>query len=97
MDELQRIAEILRPLWPGLVQVATGKNELILRQLTTCVRVELADDLWEAKVFHGVVLLSVQSWRDPDNAAALLEQQAEDVGGLAQDLSAALGLEVSDG
>ena len=95
--EILRLLEILRPLWPGLVQVASGEGWLILRDKRVQVKVDLTVDLWQSIVCCGLVVVSVRSWRGPQYAAPFLKEQAEDVQKLTRELSAALGLEVADG
>jgi len=97
MDELQRIAELLRPLWPGLVHVDSGKGWMFVTGGRVKIRLTLTGDLWESMVFNGLTPVSVRTWRDPGNAAPFLKEQAEDVRKTARELLAALGLEVSDG
>lgn len=101
MDELKRIAEILRPLWPGIV-VASKPEERRLDGKNGRVKVSVlvADpgcgESWSLVLLDHHQLHKV-FWRDPQDAAGLLEQQQISVRGMAAGLATALGLEVSDG
>lgn len=101
MDELKRIAEILRPLWPGIVVVAKpeewrldGKNGRV--KVSVLVTDPGCGESWSLVLLDHHPLHKI-FWRDPQEAAGLLAQQQTFVRGMAAGLNSALGLEVSDG
>ena len=95
MDELARIAEILRPLWPGVVMVTNGQ-----RMHGNNGRIRLTV---EVGVTSDAVLtvnnkeFSRARWGDIKGAERALAQQRDHARMTADALNAALGLEVSDG
>ena len=99
--ELQRIAELLRPLWPGVVMVATPETRrLDGRQGRIKVSGLVADpgcgESWVLVLLDHHPLHKV-FWSQPENAAGLLKGQRDFVRGMTDSLNAALGLEVSNG
>ena len=99
--ELQRIAELLRPLWPGVVMVATPETR---RLDGRCGRLKVSalvadpgcGDSWVLVLLDHHPLHKV-FWGQPENAAALLKGQRDFVRGMTDSLNAALGLEVGNG
>lgn len=97
MDELQRIAEILRPLWPGLVQVNSGKGRLTLDSDDVQVEVQFDGNRWKSTVWVNHVVAYSHQWLGPEEAAPTLENQAKRARERTRALMGAFGWEVSDG
>lgn len=97
MDELQRIAEILRPLWPGLVQVNSGDGRLTLDSDDVQVEVQRHGERWKSTVWVNHVVAYSHQWVSPEEAAPTLQNQAKRARERTRALIGALGLEVSDG
>jgi hypothetical protein len=98
MDELKRIAEILRPLWPGVVMV---QGDCTLEGRQGRIRVEVTPGTeytssW-CTVWVDHHLLYRVFWVVIEDAARELRKQRDVVHGLLSDMAAALGLEVTDG
>lgn len=114
-SELQRIAELLRPLWPGVVLTNIGSR---LMGSTGRVHIDVYEDKgggWftedcPGKIYPWTCTVGVAgvqcsaTWWAPEEAAAALQNQWASCGNqivamreAADDLTAALGLEVSDG
>jgi hypothetical protein len=98
--ELQRVAELLRPLWPGVVFVP--KPELLrldgqiggvgLSMLVTGPGVKM----WSMAASVGRILIFRVYWEAPEEAAGKLVEHRDYVRRMTDSLNAALGLEVSD-
>ena len=96
--ELQRVAELLRPLWPGIV-MAQGDRTLEGRQGRIRVEVTPGTEYtssWST-VWIDHHLLYRAFWTTTEDAAKELQKQRDFVRGLLADMAAALGLEVADG
>ena len=101
MDELQRIAELLRSLWPGVVMVATPETR---RLDGRCGRVRLSVLVADpgCGLSHATAALDHHAlfqafWRSPEETGGKLTEHRDYVRGMTDSLNAALGLEVSNG
>ena len=94
--EMMRLLEILRPLWPGLVIVDSGKN-----WLTICggqVRLEVLPDgaSWRSMVYVRNEGVLCHNWSNPEEAAPILQNQAKRARERTEALMGAFGWEVAD-
>ncbi len=99
MDELKRIAELLRPLWPGVVMVpdADGAGLTATGGIGTLrIEARAMPGLYRVEVYADGVRIDQRRWQDSADSAAILARQHGDCLAVARDLCAALGLEVSD-
>lgn len=99
--ELQRVAELLRPLWPGVVMEATPEQvRLDGRQDRVKLTVIVAEpgcgmSHVTATLDHHMLLRAF--WRTPEEAAGKLKEHRDYVRGMVDSLNGALGLEVQNG
>ena len=95
MDELKRIAELLRPLWPGVVMVPDGDRYLYGQTGSVRIAVRIIPGIYRSEVWIGERRIDIQDWETPAEAAGILRRQAEVQ--QTSEVATALGLEVSDG
>ncbi len=99
MDELKRIAELLRPLWPGIVVVYDQEHRGVRLYSGNCgavqVAVAIADGVGGsfAVTFCGAPLGS-GLWTSPDGQELAIQGATADARARLNDLLMALGLEV---
>lgn len=100
--ELQRVAEILRPLWPGIVLRYDQEYRGVRLYSGDCgvvrVAVAIADGVGGsfAVTFSGAPLGS-GLWTSPDGQELAIRAATADARARLADLLMALGLEVADG
>jgi len=99
--ELQRVAELLRPLWPGVVMEqrepsASGARRYSGRRGSVVVAVAIGDSHGEVTVTVNLRPVAVQTWTAEDGMSAALGRATQGARAALADLAAALGLEVSD-
>ena len=101
MDELARIAELLRPLWPGVVFTMDGGRYMVgqagvIRMAVRAIPTIYQSDVWlvEGRLERR---LDRRDWSEPAEAQKCLTEQAQAARQIAHDLYVALGLEVSNG
>jgi len=95
--EMMRILEILRPLWPGIVQVHHSESRLSLDSDNVQVEVRVSGTHWSSTVWVDNVVAFCHRWSDPEQAAPVLENQAKRARERTEALMGALGLEVPRG
>ena len=97
--ELQRVAELLRPLWPGIVMVVAGQrlhgNNGRIR--LTVIVAEPGAGMSHATLRFDHWIVYQVFWRAPEKAAGKLKEHRDYVRGMVDSLNGALGLEVSRG
>lgn len=99
--ELQRVAELLRPLWPGIVMQATPEQMQLYgrhgRVKLTVIVAEPGAGMSHATLRLDHRILCHVFWRAPEKAAGKLKEHRDYVRGMVDSLNGALGLEVSRG
>lgn len=96
-SEMMRILEILRPLWPGIVQVHHSKGRLALDSDRVQVEVKWDGSHWSSTVWVDHAVAFCHHWLNPEEAAPVLTNQAKRARERTEALMGALGLEVSGG
>ena len=95
--EMMRILEILRPLWPGIVQVHHSESRLSLDSDKVQVEVRVSGTRWISTVWVNHVVALSHQWMNPEEAAPVLTNQAKRARERTEALMGALGLEVFGG
>jgi len=95
--EMMRILEILRPLWPGIVQVHHSESRLSLDSDNVQVEVRVSGTHWTSTVWVNQAVALSHQWGNPEEAAPVLTNQAKRARERTEALMGALGLEVPRG
>ena len=95
--EMMRILEILRPLWPGIVQVHHNESRLSLDSDNVQVEVRVSGTHWTSTVWVNQVVALSHQWMNPEEAAPVLTNQAKRARERTEALMGAFGWEVPRG